>query len=239
MVGAVGYLPDGEFRHLGTSEFQRVKSQLAAAIQRADICAIPDVRYLIFGPHLGAKVAEWFLANPPLSPNLVAGPVHLGFDLEAFGLSRRLASRVTGIIGPADPAGITLFSDLTLKWLRVPGDKRFSGAVLSTESHFHDYFDRILEYPFEPGEVWVVAAGVLGKIYCDAIAQRGAVAVDVGAAMDLWAGRPDTRQPGRLHPWLAAPYVPGSERSPAPTPASPNNPPLRNPTPHRQPGAAT
>ena len=206
LVGAVGHLPDGKYRHLDTVEFERVRTLLSDAIEHADVCAVPDVRYLLNGPPRGPKVAQWFLGRPESPVSLVAGPVYLGFDLEALGLSRRLASQATGIIGPADPATMNLLSASPLNWLRVPGDKHFTGAVPSTESHFHDYFDRILEYPFEAGQVWLVGAGVLGKIYCEAIRQRGAVAVDVGAAMDLWAGRPDTRHPGRLHPWLAGPH---------------------------------
>jgi hypothetical protein len=35
----------------------------------------------------------------------------------------------------------------------------------------------------------LVAAGILGKIYCDVIRAAGGVAVDIGHVADLWAGR--------------------------------------------------
>lgn len=40
----------------------------------------------------------------------------------------------------------------------------------------------------KPGEVWLVAAGFLGKIYCDLIRQRGGIGLDVGSIVDYWMG---------------------------------------------------
>ena len=40
----------------------------------------------------------------------------------------------------------------------------------------------------EPGMLWFVAAGPLGKVYCDAIRAAGGIAVDIGHAADVWAG---------------------------------------------------
>jgi hypothetical protein len=40
----------------------------------------------------------------------------------------------------------------------------------------------------EPGTIWFVAAGPLGKIYCDVIRAAGGIAVDIGHAADIWAG---------------------------------------------------
>ena len=40
----------------------------------------------------------------------------------------------------------------------------------------------------ERGEVWLVAAGFLGKIYCDLIRARGGIAIDVGSIADYWVG---------------------------------------------------
>jgi hypothetical protein len=40
----------------------------------------------------------------------------------------------------------------------------------------------------KPGELWLISAGFLGKIYCDIVRQRGGVGVDVGSATDYWLG---------------------------------------------------
>ncbi|MCH1553953.1 MAG: hypothetical protein L7S45_05110 [Luminiphilus sp.] len=41
-----------------------------------------------------------------------------------------------------------------------------------------------------PGQVFLVGAGVCGKVYCDQIASRGGIAIDVGAVCDSWLGLP-------------------------------------------------
>jgi hypothetical protein len=38
------------------------------------------------------------------------------------------------------------------------------------------------------GQLVLVAAGVLGKVYCEAARAAGAVAVDIGSSADIWAG---------------------------------------------------
>ena len=40
----------------------------------------------------------------------------------------------------------------------------------------------------EPGTLWFVAAGMLGKVYCEAIRAAGGIAVDIGHTADVWAG---------------------------------------------------
>jgi hypothetical protein len=39
-----------------------------------------------------------------------------------------------------------------------------------------------------PGILYFVAAGMPGKVYCDAIRAAGGIAVDIGATADIWAG---------------------------------------------------
>lgn len=39
-----------------------------------------------------------------------------------------------------------------------------------------------------PGEVWLVGAGVLGKLACHHVAERGGIALDIGSAFDVWGG---------------------------------------------------
>lgn len=38
------------------------------------------------------------------------------------------------------------------------------------------------------GELYLVAAGIFGKIYCDLIKRQGGVAVDIGSVADIWMG---------------------------------------------------
>lgn len=186
-----------EYRH------DKMHLALARAIRRADLCLVPDLRYLVHGPIGGVAVFQWLLGSGVPTDNLVAGPVFFGFDLEALGLTDRLISMATGVIGPVDPAGLEVFGGKTVQWHRVPS----SDYPGNPESHLRDSLPRIVGERFKPGEVWLVAAGMPGKIYCQAIKDSGAVAVDVGSVMDLWAGRTETRFNARLHPWLARRFV--------------------------------
>jgi hypothetical protein len=40
------------------------------------------------------------------------------------------------------------------------------------------------------GELYLVAAGIVGKIYCDMIKSLGGVAIDIGSVADLWMDVP-------------------------------------------------
>jgi hypothetical protein len=38
----------------------------------------------------------------------------------------------------------------------------------------------------EAGELYLVAAGIFGKIYCDIIKRNGGIAIDIGSVVDIW-----------------------------------------------------
>ena len=71
-------------------------------------------------------------------------------------------------------------------------------AARDMEATFPDAHRRILGAldPPRPGAVYLVAAGLLGKIYCGRIRELGGIALDVGSIADAWMGY-NTR-PGQL-----------------------------------------
>ncbi len=77
---------------------------------------------------------------------------------------------------------------------QVPAEFRwremFSRDHERRPSHYPHAFERICESVevAYPGEVFFVAAGFLGKIYCDVIKARGGIALDVGSIVDQWVG---------------------------------------------------
>jgi hypothetical protein len=82
----------------------------------------------------------------------------------------------------------------------IPGETRLPGTSTpgGGTGHFPNRYTEILAnltVP-RPGAVYLVAAGLLGKIYCSHIKQRGGIAIDVGAVVDAWMGF-DTR-PGHF-----------------------------------------
>lgn len=69
---------------------------------------------------------------------------------------------------------------------KIPAEFRFADQALPVH-HYPDVFRALLdELPtkVKPGDLFLVGAGVLGKIYCDVIKRHGGVAIDVGSLMD-------------------------------------------------------
>ncbi|MGE7414565.1 tetratricopeptide repeat protein [Methylobacterium tarhaniae] len=75
----------------------------------------------------------------------------------------------------------------------VPGEKGHS-HLLSEEavagSHWPERYPQIMDALSQPlnGRLYIVAAGLLGKFYCDRIKKSGGVALDVGSVADGWMG---------------------------------------------------
>ncbi|MET7244644.1 FkbM family methyltransferase [Methylobacterium sp. EM32] len=79
---------------------------------------------------------------------------------------------------------------------KVPGEKSHRAALgdRSVEgAHWPHRFRELcaeLDRPVDRrGQLFLVAAGILGKIYAHKLKQRGAVVLDIGAVADLWMGK--------------------------------------------------
>ena len=75
-----------------------------------------------------------------------------------------------------------------VRWYKVRSQPDYPNDVPTP--HYPDGFNEIgetLEVPY-PGALFLVGAGICGKIYCHWIKERGGVAVDVGSMFDSWAG---------------------------------------------------
>lgn len=69
----------------------------------------------------------------------------------------------------------------------VPPQYRSSSA--GGEPHFPDRAQQLIDsLKVFPGQVFLIGAGICGKVYCDQIALRGGIAIDVGAVCDSWLG---------------------------------------------------
>ncbi|MCC5954436.1 MAG: hypothetical protein JJU45_20305 [Acidimicrobiia bacterium] len=67
----------------------------------------------------------------------------------------------------------------------------FTSKSAGSTGHFPDRYGELLDTlaSTRPGALHLVGAGLLGKIYCDAIREAGGIAVDIGSAVDVWMGR--------------------------------------------------
>ncbi len=129
--------------------------------------------------HLELHLADFFrrLAALPVTLGVISCHPELGYRL-----AKALAAKVVRMIVVPEEMGFTKLD---------PGLSSITGISGMTESHFPLAFDRTLARLASEGEqaqVWLVAAGYLGKLYCDAIRSAGSIALDVGSIVDGWCG---------------------------------------------------
>ena len=101
-----------------------------------------------------------------------------------------------GVVSPHSDLACRLQRHLdigTVASYDLPGETRLArpSEARNRGTHFPAVYDRVmatLSVP-RPGAVFLVAGGLLGKIYCDRIRELGGIALDIGALADAWAGQ--------------------------------------------------
>ncbi|MBU3076696.1 hypothetical protein [Sphingomonas quercus] len=175
--------------------------QLDTAIGHADLLGLASVARFLNDPnHFGyCAVLETHVANL-LGKN---GATHFTEALFTYPLNeadpflRRLLGGLDflGVISPHPELAARLAKELGIAVTAsydIPGESRLGRAREAADRgrHFPEVYDRILatlHVPF-PGAVFIVAGGLLGKIYCDRIRTLSGVALDIGAVVDAWMG---------------------------------------------------
>ncbi|WP_293103905.1 tetratricopeptide repeat protein [Moorena sp. SIO3I6] len=118
-------------------------------------------------------------------------------DLEVWGLYRLILNHLTecSVISCHEGISEVLMEKygVTVKRLyQIPSESNYSQLFNYKDQenyhHYPYYFQKIsseltVSYP---GEVFLVAAGFLGKIYCNSIKNLGGIALDVGSIVDYW-----------------------------------------------------
>lgn len=182
----------------------RLELAFDAAVAEADVLGVPIAERLATDrAHAGYLVAlERYVAGLPpraerhwtdASNNLVVEAGDPFFSRLLSGIDflgvvsphRELAARLGRRLGIAHVASIV-----------IPGEGRLGRVEESADrgQHFPAAYERVmrtLEVP-RPGAVFLVAGGLLGKIYCNRIRGLGGIALDIGALADAWMGH-DTR----------------------------------------------
>ncbi len=137
-----------------------------------------------------AGIALHLHAGSPFYARLLRGLDSLGVISPHPGLAARLG-RLHGVGATAEYV--------------VPGETRLPPATRGAPAaHFPDVYRAVMTGLIvpRPGAVFLVAAGLLGKVYCARIKSLGGIAIDIGSVADAWMGF-DTR-PGqfpRLETW--------------------------------------
>jgi hypothetical protein len=122
----------------------------------------------------------------------ISTDIHFEFLREGFIESVLREERSVSLVCGHDLAGpISRAFELDdVRLYKVPAQAKFFFDE-NEEPHYPTAFERLRE-TIEvrwPGEVFLVGAGFLGKIYCGWIKRRGGVALDIGSVFDLWAGK--------------------------------------------------
>ncbi len=192
-------------------EHRDLRRQLAEAVAHADWVGIPDLPQCLNGPVDMVSVASGLMRllsqqqQQALRPRLAVGGCHAhNFLLQAGCYGRDPFDRVNAVIAPSLPANLR--DDPNLLWLQIPGEASLRVDAFGVEPHYPRVYQHILaaiDEHIQPGDLVLVGAGILGKIYCEAIRRRHGIAVDVGSVIDLCSGHGGTRGEYRMYPWLA------------------------------------
>jgi hypothetical protein len=113
----------------------------------------------------------------PFYKEILSGLPFLGFIGPHRGLAAQLAVR---------------FDIASHHTYTVPGEMRLPDHAGRNQAdrHFPGRFRELMagiEVPYH-GAVFLVAAGLLGKIYCHRIKALGGIAIDIGSVADAWLG---------------------------------------------------
>lgn len=100
-----------------------------------------------------------------------------------------------GVVGPHPDLAARLQRHLDIGAVAsydLPGESRLArpSEARNRGTHFPAIYEQLmgtLSVP-HPGAVFLVAGGLLGKIYCDRIRELGGIALDIGALADAWSG---------------------------------------------------
>lgn len=192
---------------LPTEAYDGMRQRFLQAIEAASVIGLPDLGQCLDGPgHYGLVAATLAGLLPghrleTLAPRLLPGGSHLHLFLLAAGAFERPPFLdVHGVIGPWLPAGLAG----RCRWQPIPGEKG-KHPLTTGPAHYPRVYNETLAWIAResgPGRLFLVGAGLLGKIYGQAIQQRGGVAVDVGSVLDLCSGSTVTRGESRLQPFL-------------------------------------
>ena len=173
--------------------------RLKQAIMSADIVGLPRVKQLNKSPNWAVvekSVIEYNLISPRHVITDAAIHRYLTFSLQYRGLLKNLP--FLGIISCRDLSAdlADVFNIKEVVHYPIQGESNFPGS--EKQPHFPERFNELQEQISVPmrGGVFLVGAGVLGKVYCQWIKERGGIALDIGSICDAWANVPSrTKHP--------------------------------------------
>jgi tetratricopeptide (TPR) repeat protein len=189
-------------------QLRALAGEFMAALSAVDILGVATAaRYEVDAIHrgyLGALERTVAAAQPGIG--FTDAFVHICLHrLSPFYAELLSGINFVGVISPhpglaaklARYHGIVTFAEYIVPGeSRLPADARGTTAVPHFPDRYHEIMAGLL-VP-RPGAIFLVAAGLLGKIYCHRIQQLGGIALDIGSVVDAWMGF--STRPGQYEP---------------------------------------
>ena len=192
MIRQMGYEPI-------MSDVDKIRHNLIKAYQSADIVGLPDQKNLA---NLNKHWQDVERTVKPLCTTNKFTSTDIAYDMLYNGMLNEWLTGKKKIIyigcRDIDEGLKRRFGTVHVHSYIIPPEAKFTSGY-EGERHFPEMFNKLewwLDAAGCQGVPCLVGAGVIGKIYCNWMRDRGGVAFDIGAVMDLWAGF-STRGPNR------------------------------------------
>lgn len=181
------------------SDVEGVRQNLITAYQGADIIGIPAHANL---QNLNTHWRGVENVVKPLAKTNKFCSTDIGYDLLYSGMLDQWLTNQKQVVyiscRDIDQQLKDKYGIKTVNSFIIPPEAKFTSGY-EGERHYPDMFNKMewwLNSANCAGVPCLVGAGVIGKIYCNWMRDRGGVAIDLGAVFDLWAGF-STRGPNR------------------------------------------
>ena len=182
---------------LSGADLQVMADGLRQAVRSADVLGLPTRYQLTRSPRYG-MVIEGIDRHHLCPPSQLRTDTNVHWYLQWSGALAHFLRGLESVgvvscrnIGPEIAQTFGLGS---VRMYLVQGERLHPGSI--SQPHWPDGFNEVMGQleAVRPGSVFLVGAGVLGKIYCDRIKAKGGIALDIGSILDTWANIP-SREP--------------------------------------------
>ncbi len=182
---------------LDNDDIEFIKKELKLSFDNADVLGIPSYNRSIKTNSLGRiqrgiiSVYSYIQRYSRTKAKFCQANIHI--ELYKSDFFSRLAAesgKITLITCRTELPAILkekyTFSEVKL--YEIPTESKYGQKDLIGK-HYPDYYESIRSsLSVEPGEVFLIAAGLLGKSYCNLVKSKGGIAIDIGSIADAWCG---------------------------------------------------
>lgn len=178
---------------LNQEETHRISELMAGAVRNSSLLGVPVLSH-ITNRKLGILENSTFvhLRDKSLLGNIPLTDVNIHlklFSKHEFGHFLKSLPKV--VLITCRNSVVKILEDqlgINVHLISIPGEYKFA---TNHESHYNDCFDNVMSQianEVNPGDVVLVGAGILGKIYCNQVKRMNGIGIDIGSLFDAIAG---------------------------------------------------